>query len=150
MEKIALLLLGVIAFAACSDDPPADKIKGSYNCEARLDTRYMKNGSWRDTSYVSKAGNNVIIQKVDDNTVSITAHSNKWGDAAVENASISDYNYSANFGGNGTYTRSNTSYDASISGTVTYDSHNMSLSVRVTNYPQSGGKYILSFINSGI
>ena len=152
MKKIILPLitLAALAVTACSKEPPADQIKGSYNCEARLDTRYMKNGQWRDTSYVSKTSNSVIIQKVDDKTVSITAHSNKWGDAVVESASVSDYNYSANFGGDGTYTRNNTSYSANISGTVTYDSHDMSVSVRVTNYPQSGGKYILSFTNRGI
>ena len=50
MKKITLLLLGIIAFTACSKEPPADKIKGSYGCNVNLYTRYMKNGKWRDTS----------------------------------------------------------------------------------------------------
>lgn len=148
MKKVLLFLLAAIAVAACSDESPADKIKGSYGCEVHLYTRYMKNGQWRDTSYVSTTNNSVVLDKVDDNTVSIRAISKKWGESVTETASISDFNYQANFSGTGTLTVNGKSYDADISGTVSYDSRDMAVSVRVTNYPNSGNKYILAFTNN--
>lgn len=135
-------------FAACSKEPPADKIKGSYGCEVHLYTRYKKGAEWRDTSYVSKENNSVVITKVDDNTVSIRAVSKKWGEAVATAAKISDFNYQANFSGSGTLATNSRSYDADISGTVSYDSHVMAVSVRVPSYPNSGNKYILAFTNS--
>ena len=139
---------GLLCFSACSDEPSVDRIKGSYNCEAQLFTRYQKNGKWRDTSYVYRLDNSVVIAKVDDNTVSVKAHSKKWGDAVVENVGCSDIHYEASFGRTGTYTLSNHSYPADISGTVSYETRRMAVSVRVNNYPNSGGKYIISFSNS--
>ncbi|MBR1549520.1 MAG: hypothetical protein IJ634_02665 [Bacteroidales bacterium] len=148
MKKVLLLMLLALTLASCSSEPPADQIVGSYNCEARLYTRYKKGDQWRDTSYVSKQNNTVVITKVDDNTVAVKASSKKWGDAVVEKASCSDYNYEASFGGTGTLAASGGhNYDADISGTVSYDSRALSVSARVTNYPNSGGKYILSFTN---
>jgi hypothetical protein len=147
MKRILPLIALVLLLASCSKEPPADQIKGSYNCEARLYTRYQKGGQWRDTVYVSRNNNSVIITKVDDNTVSVRAPSNRWGTAEVEQASCTDYNYEASFGDMGTLTTSGHTYDADISGTVAYDNHALSVSVRVTNYPNSGGKYILTWFN---
>ena len=143
-------MLGVIAFVACSKEPPADKIKGTYGCEVYLYTRYKKGSEWRDTSYVSKTNNSVTITKIDDNTVSIKATSKKWGDAVALKASISDFNYQANFSGDGRDTLyvSGKKYPADISGTVSYESQNMAVSVRVPGFPNSGNKYILAFTNN--
>ena len=150
MKKITLLLLGIIAFNACSKEPPADKIKGSYGCNVNLYTRYMKNGKWRDTSYVSTTNNAVVLEKIDENTVSVKATSKKWGEAICTAAKISDFNYEANFSGNGNDTLyvNGKKYVADISGTVSYDSRSMAVSVRVPNFPNSGGKYILAFTNT--
>lgn len=150
MKKIAFLMLGVMAFVACSKEPPADKIKGSYGCEVRLYTRYMKNGKWRDTSYVSTSNNAVVIERIDDDHVSIKATSKKWGKAIAPVAGISDFNYQANFSGDGRdtlYLENGQKYPADISGTVSYESHDMAVSVRVPNFPNSGNKYILAFTN---
>lgn len=151
--KKAHLFLGVsflllLFFSACTSEPPADKIKGSYNCECRLYTRYMKDGKWRDTAYISKENNSVVITRVDDNTVSVKASSKKWGTVTVDRASVSDYNYEGNFSGDGIFDYSNHQYDASISGSVSYESHDLAVSARVPSYPNSGGKYILSFTNN--
>ena len=150
MKKIALLLLGVIAFTACSKEAPADKIKGSYGCEVHLYTRYMKNGQWRDTAYVSSTNNAVVIEKIDDNHVSIRATSKKWGEGIAPVASISDFNYEANFSGDDRDTLyvNGKKYPADISGTVSYESRAMAVSIRVPNFPNSGNKYILAFTNN--
>ena len=149
MKRILPLIALVLLLASCSKEPPADQIKGSYNCEARLYTRYQKGGQWRDTVYVSRNNNSVLITKVDDNTVSVKATSKKWGDAVAESASCSDYNYEASFGSTDTLTTtSGHEYDADISGTVAYESHALSVSVRIKNYPNSGGKYILTWFNT--
>lgn len=150
MKKIFILLLSVVTFIACSKEPPADKIKGSYGCEVRLFTRYQKNGQWRDTSYISKDNNSVVISRVDDKTVAIKATCKKWGEGIATTVSIEDNNYQANFSGSGTFTVNSKTYDAMIDGSCGYDSHDIAVSVRVTGptFPSgSGNKYILSFTN---
>lgn len=150
MKKITLLLLCIIAFIACSKEPLADRIKGSYGCEVRLLTRYQKDGKWRDTSYISKENNSVVISRVDDNTVAIKATCKKWGEGVATTVSIDDNNYAANFSGSGTFMANGKTYDAMIDGSCGYDSHDIAVSVRIvgSTFPSgSGNKYILSFTN---
>ncbi len=145
MKRIMLLMLLATLLAACSKEPVPDRIKGSYNCVARVDTRYQKGGQWRDTSYVSRTNNYVIISKLDDSHVSIQASSKKWGDIEVATAECEDYNYEANVAGLGALTHSGHTYNADVSGTIAYESRALSVSARITNYPNSGGKYILTW-----
>jgi hypothetical protein len=140
-------MLLAVTLTACTDEPAADRIAGSYGCHARLDTRYQKNGQWRDTSYITTTNNTVTITKLDDTHVAIQASSKKWGDVTVEQAEVIDYNYEANIGGDGIYVNSNHSYNTSVSGTVSYENRAMTISFRVTDYPYSGGKYILTLYN---
>lgn len=152
MKKVHLIscfsLLVILFLSSCSEEPPADKIKGSYGCMVQLFTRYKLGDKWRDTAYVYKENNAVVIDKVDDNTISIKATSKKLGEAVVNTASIRDNNSTANFSGDGTFTVNNRNYDANISGTFGYESHNIAVDVRVTGFPNSGNKYILSFTNN--
>ncbi len=142
------MLLGLIV-ASCSDDPAPDRIKGSYNCVTRLDTRYKKGDQWRDTAYISKSNNSVIIKKIDDNHVSIQASSKKWGTIEVATAEADDFNYAANVAGLGSLSAANgQTYDANVTGTVSYESHAMTISARISDYPNSYGKYILTWYNT--
>lgn len=151
MKKTRLLLLAVVstlALAACTDDPPADKIAGSFNCNAVLYTRFQRGGEWHDTTYVHRTNNRVVLSKVDDNTVSVNITSNKYGSITADVATVSDFNYSGNFSGNATYNSPNGTFDVKVSGTVTYDPRGITASIRVPGYPSSGGKYVLTFTTS--
>lgn len=154
-----LLLLGAIAFAACSDEPPADKIKGSYGCKVAAYTRYQKqgrylapNGQYRDTIYyrdtVYSYGNgSVSISRNSDKNVSVTLKNTRLGiNESYESVSLSDYSYEANLSSSkDSITINSRRYEAIFSGTVNYDSKAIALSLKVKNYPSSYGKYILSF-----
>jgi hypothetical protein len=142
-----ILLLFMVA---CSDDPAADRVAGSYNCNAKLYTRVKVGSQWRDTAFVSKAGNSVVLTKISDDKVAVKLSSNKWGVATADTAWVSDFNSSANISGDGTYEHNNRSYATTISGTAVYDPKGITISARVTDYPGSGGKYILTLTTASM
>lgn len=148
-------------FAACSDEPPADKVKGSYSCNVIAYSRYLKSeryqtpsGQYRDTTYYRDTtftyGNgNAVIEKIDDNTVSVRITNNRLNiDETYDVVHLSDFNYQSNLSSTkDSITIKYNRYQADFSGTVTYDPKAIALSLRVKNYPGSYSKYILTFNN---
>ncbi len=149
MKKLRLLLalVAALAFTACSDEPVADRIAGSYDCAVVVNTRYNSHGTMRDTTYNYEGNGSVSITKVDDNTARVRIASTRIGiDHTFERVSLSDGNYVGNLSTvSGPVTIRGTSYEADFSGSVTYDPRSIALSLRIKNYPNSYGKYIVSF-----
>ena len=116
--------------SACSDEPIADKVTGTYKCNTFETTQYQKNGKWRDTTYVYNNDGKVVITRVDDNTVDISLKSQRCGEGSATGVRLTDMNYMANLSGNGSFTLSSTnfSYDSKISGSINYENKGMSLS----------------------
>ena len=134
MKKLRLLLalVAALAFTACSDEPVADRIAGSYDCAVVVNTRYNSHGTMRDTTYNYEGNGSVSITKVDNNTARVRIASTRIGiDHTFERVSLSDGNYVGNL--------------STVSGSVTYDPRSIALSLRIKNYPNSYGKYIVSF-----
>lgn len=139
----------VLLVSACAGTPVADKIAGSYSCTAVLYTRVYEGGEWIDTSFTDHAGNTVTIGRVDDETVRLSVHSERYGDVTCDAAGVCDFDYAANFTGKAAYKRDGQTYEVPLSGTVTYDPRRLTVSLRVADYPASGGKYVLAFTTVG-
>ena len=151
MKKLFLtLIITVTALAAvsCSDDP-SDKVVGSYNCTVNISTRYSKAGEWRDTTY-TRGNGTLTLGKIDESTVYARVESPRLDlDETFEVVRLNDWHNEANLSTDkdSVYIQGH-QYKADFSGTVVYESHAVAVSLRVNNYPNSNGKYIISLTNS--
>ena len=120
----------MLALAACTDEPIADRVTGTYRCNTLETTQYQKNGQWHDTTYIYKNDGKVVITKVDDQTVNVSFSSQTCGEGSATGIKLTDMNYMANLSGNGTFTLSSTnfSYDTKVSGSINYENKSMSVS----------------------
>ena len=146
---LAGILSAAVLFAACADDAPAEKVKGSYNCKVTVNSHYQKNGEWRDTTYTYGNGS-VSIGKIDDNIATVKLTNSRLNiDETYDTVRLTDFNYQVNLSTSKDSIGINGSrYKALFSGTVTADPKTIALSLKVENYPYSSGKYILSFTSN--
>ncbi len=159
MKRLLLLAALGILFVACTDDPAADQVVGSYSCNVAAYTRYAKHTQYttphgerrdtivyRDTSYTYGKGS-VSLSKIDDNNVAMDLKCSSLSlEEHYDRVHLEEYSYQAGLTtSKDTVTIWSKRYKATLSGNATYDPKSISLTLRVEGYPNSYGRYNLSF-----